>query len=329
MALDNETAAFLQHMAEARPSSARPIWEMQPADAREAGAGLRDLYGAGPEMYRIENHELDAFDGGTFRVRVLVPSESPAAVLVYLHGGGWVLEDIDGYDTLGRTLAERSGTAVILVEYRKAPEFPFPTPVEDSWTALRWAAEQRLAIAGDNVPLWVAGDSSGGNLAAVLTQRARDFGGPDLEGQILIYPVTDADLTRSSYLDPANQVVIDADTMRWFWNHYAPDEDARKLPEVSPLRAESLQGLPDALIITAEHDVLRDEGEAYAHRLTDHGVTVQYHRWPGQMHLFFSLVNVLPASSEAIELVASHLRGRARSEADGRMSTAVLRKTAQ
>lgn len=308
MALDNATTAFLQTMAKATPPGTPPMWEMTPAQAREAGAGLRELYGAGPQMHRVEDHQLDGHDGGTFRIRVLVPTESPTAVVVYLHGGGWVLEDIDGYDTLGRTLAERSGAAVVLVEYRKAPEHPFPTPVEDSWAAVQWAAAQVQTIAGRVVPLWVAGDSAGGNLAAVLTQRTRDRGGPEIEGQILVYPATDADLTRPSYRDPENQSFLTTDFMRWFWNHYVAEESAREHPEVSPLRAESLTALPPALVITAEHDVLRDEGEAYARRLADDGVEVVHHRWPGQMHAFFSMINVLPASIEALELVAEHLR---------------------
>lgn len=308
MALDSATTAFLRNLAESTPPGTPAMWEMDPADARAAGAGLRELYGPGPEMHRVEDHVLDGHDGGAFRVRVLVPSAFPTAVVVYLHGGGWVLEDIDGYDTLGRTLADRSGAAVVLAEYRKAPEHPFPTPVEDSWAALLWASGQVRAIAGRPVPFLVAGDSAGGNLAAVLTHRARDRGGPEIAGQILVYPATDADLTRPSYVEVENQSFLTTDFMRWFWDHYVAEESARAHPEVSPLRADSLSDLPPALIITAEHDVLRDEGEAYARRLAAEGVTVVQHRWPGQMHAFFSMVNVLPASTEALDLVCAHVR---------------------
>lgn len=310
MALDRASATFLQELADATPPGTPPMWEMTPAQARATGADRRARYGPGPDMHRVEEHVLDGHDGGAFRVRVLVPDASPAAVLVHLHGGGWVLGDIDGYDTLGRLLAARSGAAVVLVEYRKAPEHPFPTPVEDSWTALQWAAEHREAIAGAPVPLFVAGDSAGGNLAAVLTHRARDRRGPELAGQVLVYPVTDADLTRPSYREPEHQAFLPAESMRWFWEHYVPEESARGHPEASPLRAGSLGGLPPALVLTAEHDVLRDEGEAYARRLAAEGVSVVHHRWPGQMHAFFSQVNILPASAEALDLVAAHLRER-------------------
>ena len=313
MALDNATTAFLQNMAAAIPPGTPPMWEMTPAEARAASGGLRELFGPGPRMHRAEDHQLPGQDGGSFRVRVLVPTPSPIAIVVYLHGGGWVLEDLEGFDTLGRSLADRSGAAVVLVEYRKAPEHPFPVPVEDGWAALRWAAGQVESIAGRPVPLFVAGDSAGGNLAAVITHRARDHGGPPIAGQILIYPVTDADLTRPSYLEPENQSFLTTEFMRWFWNHYVTDEDARTNPEASPLRADTLRDLPPALVITAEHDVLRDEGEAYARRLAVDGVEVTHHRWPGQMHAFFSMVNVLPASSDVLDLVSSHLRAGATS----------------
>ena len=308
MALDQATLGFLSGMAEAAGPDAKPMWHLSPAEARIASSGLKDLYGEGPDMHRSEDHTLIGYDGGTFQVRVHVPTAQPSAVIVYLHGGGWVLEDIAGYDTLGRQLAEKSGAAVVLVNYRKAPEHPFPTPVEDSWTALQWAASHLEQIAGRAVPLFISGDSAGGNLAAVNTLRARDQGGPELSGQILMYPVTDYDLTRGSYLEPENQSFLTTEFMDWFWNHYVPSPEDRLHPEASPLRHESLAGLPPALVLTAEHDVLRDEGEAYVERLREAGVPVEHRRWPGQMHAFFSMVNVLPASAEAMELVAAKVR---------------------
>ena len=232
-------------------------------------------------------------------------------MLVYLHGGGWVLEDIEGYETLGRQLATKSGAAVVLVNYRKAPEHPFPTPVEDAWTALQWAAGNVERIAGDRVPLFVGGDSAGGNLAAVTAIRARDNGAPELAGQMLLYPATDADFSRASYLEPENQSFLTTEFMQWFWNHYVPEPAVRTHPEASPLRTDSLAGLAPALVITAEHDILRDEGEAYAARLEESGVDVKHHRWPGQMHAFFSMVNVLPASADVMDLVAGSIRTRA------------------
>jgi acetyl esterase len=309
MALDQATLNFLAGMAEAGGPEAKPLWELSPAEARLASGGLKELYGAGPEVRSSTDHVLRGHDGGTFRVRVLQPTEEPTAVVLYLHGGGWVLEDLDGYDTLGRQLAQKSGAAVVLAEYRKAPEHPFPIPVEDAWTALEWTAAHAVELAGGTAPLFVAGDSAGGTLAAVVARRARDAGGPDLAGQILVYPATDADLGRPSYAEPENQTFLTTEFMQWFWDHYLPDRAMRGTPDASPLRAESLADLPPALVITGEHDVLRDEGEAYADRLRAEHVAVEHHRWPGQMHAFFSLVNVLPASAEALELIAGKIRG--------------------
>lgn len=311
MALDEATTAFLTGMAQAAGPDAKPLWELTAAEARIAGSGLKDLYGPGPDVHRTEDHTLAAHDGGHIQVKVLVPQEQPNAVVVYLHGGGWVLESIEGYETLGRQLAMKSGAAVVLVNYRKAPEHPFPTPVEDAWTALQWADENMERIAGQRVPLFVGGDSAGGNLAAVTAIRARDNGGPALAGQVLLYPATDSDFSRASYLEPENQSFLTTEFMQWFWNHYLPEPSLRNHPEASPLRARSLADLAPALVITAEHDILRDEGEAYAARLGESGVDVEHHRWPGQMHAFFSMVNVLPASADVMELVADSIRTRA------------------
>lgn len=308
MALDEATIQFLAAAAEAAGPDAKPMWEMEPAQARATSAAMNEMFGKGPDMQRTEDHTLTGYDGGTFAIRVHVPSERPTGVFLYLHGGGWVVGDIDGYDTLGRQLAEKTGNAVVLVNYRKAPEKRFPAAVEDSWTALQWAAEHLEDIAGSRVPLFVGGDSAGGNLSAVMALRARDEGGPQLAGQMLIYPVTDADFSRLSYDEPENQTLLTKEFMIWFWDHYAPTPEDRAHPHASPLRAESLKNLPPALVVTAAHDVLRDEGEAYAQRLQEAGVDVQFHRWPGQMHGFFSMVNVLPASAEVMDLVARRVR---------------------
>jgi len=303
MSLDQATIAFLAASAEAAGPDARPMWEMSPPEARATAAAMKDLFGTGPEMARTEDHTLTAFDGGSFEVRVHVPRRSPVGVFVYLHGGGWVVQDIDGYDTLGRQLADKSGCAVVLVNYRKAPEHPFPAAVEDSWTALTWTADHLAEIAGSQVPLIVGGDSAGGNLSAVMALRARENGGPSIARQVLVYPVTDADFTRPSYQEAENQTLLTTEFMAWFWDQYVPDPEQRTHPEASPLHADDLSGLPPALVITAAHDVLRDEGEAYAAQLEEAGVEVHHRRWDGQMHGFFSMVNVLPASAEALDFV--------------------------
>lgn len=305
MSFDEATSSFLT--AAAKNAGDRPLWEMSAPEAREATSGLDELYGPGPEMHEARDYQVSGGDGGEFTVRVLLPSSSPTAVVVYYHGGGWVLENLTGYDTLGRQLAEKSGAAVVLVEYRKAPEHPFPIPVDDAWAGLKWAQENVGKQGGEVLPFIVAGDSAGANLAAVVAQRARDEGSSMLQAQILVCPVTDADFTRDSYLAPENQTMVSLDAMKWFWEQYVPDASHRSNPAVTPLNAPSLAGLPPALVITAEHDVLRDEGEAYAEAMREAGIEVEHHRWEGQMHTFFSMINVLPGSAEAIDLVTKRI----------------------
>jgi len=306
MALDEATTRLLAQLAE---SGARPLHEMTPEEARAFMAGLRESHVPGPEMARVDDAVVTVADG-SFPVRVLVPDDSPRAVIVYYHGGGWVIGDIDGFDTLGRVLARRTGCAVVLVDYRKAPEHRYPTAVEDSWAALRWVSERVDEIAGARVPLIVAGDSAGGNLSAIMALRARDRGGPGIALQVLVYPVTDCDLNTASYTDPANQLLLSRDTMIWFWDHYAPDPSSRENPDASPLRAADLSGLPPAVVLTAEYDVLRDEGEAYAERLREAGVPVRHRRFDGQMDGFFPMVNVLPGSAAGIDYVVEAVEKR-------------------
>jgi acetyl esterase len=175
--------------------------------------------------------------------------------------------------------------------------------------ALKWAAEQRTRFTGSSdTPLIVSGDSAGGNLAAVVAQRSVRCGGPRLAQQVLVYPVTQANLDTPSYLDPANQTLLSRADMEWFWDHYLPDAARRHEPDASPLAAADLRGLPPAVIVTAEHDVLRGEAEAYAHSLREAGVEVVERCFEGQMHVFLTLINVLPASAHGINYLAGQIR---------------------
>ncbi|SHL27971.1 acetyl esterase [Pseudonocardia thermophila] len=300
MALDEATSAFLAQMAE---SGGKALHEMTPEEARGLGAMLRGLYGAGPQMKQVRDLQVPV-DGGEIAVRVLTPVEDPRGVLVYYHGGGWVIGAIDEFDTLGRILAERTGFTTVLVDYRLAPEHRYPVAVDDSWAALQWVAANRAALA-PNGPLVIAGDSAGGNLSAIMAQRAKAAGGPAIDLQVLVYPVTDADFDNETYVDPENQLMLTRDAMIWFWDHYVPDPAARAEPDASPITAEDLSGLPPAVVLTAEHDVLREEGEAYARRLAWAGVPVQHRRFEGQMHGFFTMVNVLPGSAAGIDYVVA------------------------
>jgi acetyl esterase len=308
MALDEPTQGLLTAMSDGIPVDAPPLWEMPVEQARVIATGGRSMLGTGPEMHAVEDLTLNNEDGSQFDVRVLRPTVALTATIVFLHGGGWVLDDIDGYDTLGRELAARSGAELVLVNYRKAPESPFPAAVEDAWTAVEWAG--RRAALGAR-PLVVAGESAGANLAAGAVIRARDAGAPAIAGQVLVVPVVDSNTTRPSFSDPTNQTVLTAPMMKWFWSLYVPDESRRSDPRVAPLRTPSLAELPPTLVFTAEHDILRAEGEEYVSRLLDAGVDVEHRSLPGQMHTFFGLINVLPASLQTVDAIAAWVRATA------------------
>jgi acetyl esterase len=310
MALDDATTAFL---AQAAAAGGPALQDLTPEEARAASRGFIDLYGPGPAVAAVEELTLTAADGVERRGRLLVPEGTPHGVVVYLHGGGWVVDDIDGYDCLGRTLATQSGWAVLIVDYRKAPEDPYPAAVHDAWAGLLAGDEQRTRLAaetGADLRLAVAGDSAGGNLAAVVAQRASRTGAPRVDLQALVYPVTDHDTATASYTDPANALMLTREAMEHFWGLYVPDPAQRAEPDASPLRAPDLarlDGLAPALVLLPEHDVLRDEGEAYAAALDAAGVPVDLRIAPGQMHGFFQFVNVLPGAADGMAVVVEAL----------------------
>jgi acetyl esterase len=303
MTLDEATARFIAGVA----ASGRPsTWDLTPVQARAGGEALRQMVGPGPEMHDVWDQAIASASGRDVRVRFLVPVAEPAGVLVYAHGGGWVIGTIDEFDTLGRQIAQASGWIVVLVDYAKAPEAPFPAGLEDMWSAVTGVDSWRNDRA-NFLPLAVAGDSAGANLATVCARRAVERGGPDLALQVLVYPVVDCAMDTGSYADPANQLLLEQRSMRWFWDHYHADVATRVDPDLSPLRAVSLAGVAPAVVITAEHDVLRDEGEAYAARLEEVGALRSFRRYGGQMHGFFSMANLLPGSARAVDQIAAEL----------------------
>ena len=301
MPLDDATAQFVAQMAEAGGPA---IHEMSPVDARAMSAGIAEILGPGPEMSAVRDHQVTSADGQQFPVRVFDPDGNPRGCIVYLHAGGWVVGSLAESDSLARRIAQRTGCLVALVDYRLAPEWPFPTAVEDAEAALQWVTDRIEELAGSPVPLVVAGESSGGNLAAVVARRAHDAAGPQLALQVLVCPVTDCDLETESYLDPENQTVLTREAMAYFWEQYVPEPADRRLPDASPLRADDLSDLPPALVLTAESDPLRDEGEAYADALRAAGVGVEHHRLEGQAHGFFSLL-MLPGHDRGLAIVAA------------------------
>jgi acetyl esterase len=300
MALHPQAKAFL---AGIEASGAPPLYELTPEEARAGTRMMTELIGDGPQIATVEDFTI-ATTAGEISARRYVPENAPATIL-WIHGGGWVVCDLNTHDAVCRILAKSSGCRVIAVDYRRAPEHPFPAPLDDCWDALGAVAEQL----GPS-PLIIAGDSAGGNMAAACTLRARDRGGPELALQVLICPVLDHDTTNTSYRErgTGTDLFITAKDMEWFWNHYIPDLGSRSVPDASPLRAEDLSNLPPAIVITAEYDPLRDEGIAYAERLYAAGVPVTRRHYDDMFHDFFSFVNLIDAGNEAVEQVGTEIR---------------------
>lgn len=241
---------------------------------------------------------------------LIVRPDGPArGLIVYFHGGGWVVGSPHNYLPLANCLARQSDCIVILPHYRLAPEAPFPAAVRDALAAVEWAAGNDCArIVGARLPLIVAGDSAGGNLAAVAVQHlASDIA---ITAQLLFYPVVDSDFSRPSYRQFAEGSMLSAADMQWFWDHYSPNVEERASPMASPLRARSLARLPSAIIVTAQIDPLVDEGREYAERLAAEGVSVTYREIAGMPHGFLNLIDVLPVANAAIEFVAEELKSR-------------------
>lgn len=303
MPLTPETRAFLKRGAGApaleslsveearRDSSARRI---RP-DTPEAVARIEDLTIPGP--------------AGEIPVRLYSPAlDGPLPLVVYFHGGGWVVGDLDSHDPLCRALANRANAALLSVHYRRAPEHHYPAAAEDAYAAALWASRRGAEIDADSSRIAVCGDSAGGNLSAVVSLMARDRGGPALRGQVLIYPVTNLDFETASYRENGGgSVGMTESVMRWFWRCYVRTPAEGFEPYASPLRADVLSNLPPALVITAEYDVLRDEGERYAERLERAGAAVELTRYDGVVHGFVGQFAAFPEGKRAVDQIAGFL----------------------
>jgi acetyl esterase len=298
----------IQAMLTAAAAAGLPAFsDLTPAGARELLAQMMSARPAVPlpDLAKVADFSIPG-PGGKLTVRHFLPRETPVrGTLLYLHGGGWVLGTPDTSDPLCRVLTHRSGCEIYSVDYRLAPEFPFPAPLDDATAALAWAASRT------NGPLFIGGDSAGGNLAAACALRARDLGGPPLAGQLLIYPVTDHDFTTGSYrAHGENRMMLSTRDMQWFWQHYVADVQRRNDPLASPLRARHLGGLAPALIIVAGFDPLCDEGEAYAARLKADGTPVELRRYDDMIHGFLGLFGVADTANEAADAAGQWLRDR-------------------
>jgi len=308
MTLDPDAARLLEMARKA----GKPPYETVDADT------ARQLYREGrralqPEPLAVaETRDLSApRPGGTVPLRLYRPDGATAGeslpVLIYFHGGGWVLGDIDSHDGVCRHLAARSGCAVVSVDYRMGPEHKFPAAVDDAVAATRWIAGNAAELGIDPARLAVAGDSAGGNLAAVVTLHERDAGGVAVGAQMLFYPATDFAMDTESHRLFGEGHLLTHAAMRWFQAQYLTAGDEADW-RASPLRADDLAGLPTAYVITAGFDPLRDEGETYARRLVEAGVPVTTRRYTGQIHGFLTMGRIIAQSAEALDAAAKWLR---------------------
>ncbi|WNC16499.1 alpha/beta hydrolase [Brevibacillus brevis] len=305
MALDPQAKAFLDMGAEAGEP---PMSTLTPEQNRERTAGMKALSGPPKALAKTESRMIPV-EGGEIELRIYTPEGvGPFPLFVYFHGGGWVIGDVETVDTVCRNIAHEADSVVASVNYRLAPEHKFPVPVEDCYAAVEWVARNAAELNGDPSRLAVGGDSAGGNLAAVVSQLAKQRSGPAISFQVLVYPVTQIGCDTESYRENGEGYFLTKDSMNWFFRHYLNAEEEKTDVRASPLLSEDLSGLPPALVITAEYDPLRDEGEMYAERLRQAGVPVELTRYDGMIHGFFWMAGIMDKGAQAITQVASRLR---------------------
>ncbi|WP_078596431.1 alpha/beta hydrolase [Evansella clarkii] len=304
MALDPQ-AKFILDQLEA--AGGPEMHTLTPEEAR-ASIDLSPLAGEPEQVGKVENRTIPV-EGGEIAVRIYTPvGEGPFPALVYYHGGGWVIGDLDTVDVPCRLLTNQANCVVVSVDYRMAPEHKFPIPADDSYAAAKWVAENAATINVDKDRVAVGGDSAGGNLAAAVSLMARDRGEFSIAFQMLIYPVTNHSFATPSYLENGEGYFLTKDSMVWFWNHYLRNEEDGINPYASPLQSEDLSGLPPALVLTAGFDPLRDEGEAYAERLKEAGVEVEVTRYEGMIHGFFWMPGALDEGRKSFGQAAEALK---------------------
>lgn len=303
MPLEAVTASILSQMAEEGGPGLHQL------AVTESRAMYRELQSELPrvEVYAVEDMTVDG-PLGAIPVRVYRPSDGPAPLHVFFHGGGWVIGDLETHDADCREICVGAACIVVAVDYRLAPEHPFPAGLEDCYAVACWASSNFADLGALSGPISIGGDSAGGNLAAAVALMSRDRNGPEIALQLLLYPVTSARMDTASFRDNGDGYMLSRAMMTWFWDHYCPELAERNNPLVSPLLATDLSGLPPALVMTAEFDPLRDEGEAYAERMAEAGVVVQVRRFDGLIHGFFSQVAVVEAAREGVDLAVNALR---------------------
>ena len=307
MPLAPEYQAMFEELAKQPP--APPLWEMTPEQGREMYRMMRPVNPDLP-IHQVEDRVVPGTQGD-IPVRIYTPEgEGPFGVLVYFHGGGWVIGDLDTCDAVCREIATLANLVVVSVDYRMAPEAPYPAAVIDAYDATVWV-HQSASELNTNGKIGVAGESAGGNLAAVVAQKARDEGGAEVAFQCLLYPVVDTDMSRASYAENGEGYILETNAMTWFWDTYCPDVSRRAEPAASPLLAPDLANLPPALVVTAEFDPLRDEGMAYAEALSAAGNQAKGVCYDGMVHDFFATAAAFPSSRtgfmDTVEALKTHL----------------------
>jgi acetyl esterase/lipase len=286
-----------------------PLETMTPEGAREFNAASGAMRPPGPEVGEMVDGTLPGADGTPLEYRLYRPkSTGPHPVVVYFHGGGWVIGSHVSDEPMIRDLVSQSNAVFVSVNYRHAPEARFPAAADDAFAAVKWVNDHAAELGGIPGQLAVAGWSAGGNVAAVAAQMARDNGGPALKGQLLLTPVTDGTKEYASFSDNAEGYMLTRSLMNWFWDQYA-DTTQRSDPKASPLKASSLAGLPPATIVTAQFDPLRDEGDAYAAALAGAGVKVNHIKADGHIHTSISMVGVILSGAKYREQMAAAVRG--------------------
>ena len=308
--LDPDAAAVYKAFQEA----GRPPYESgTPAKAREMYLAARPV--ANPEPPELESAEPLSIPAphGAIPARIYTPktlrkNNGLAPCLVFYHGGGWVIGDLDSHDVVCRKLAHEGELIVISIDYRLAPEHKFPAAVDDAIAAVKWVASNANELGIDATRLMVGGDSAGGNLAAVVALATRDGDGPKLAGQVLIYPATDFAMKHPSHSEPETSILLTHSVIKWFCNHYLSGPADIDNWQASPARAKTLAGLPPAYLLTAGADPLRDEGDEYAERLKQAGVPVTYKHFPGQFHGFFTMGKLLQQANVAASDIAHWMK---------------------
>lgn len=306
MSLDRQVSELL---AALKQQGLKSFEEMTVAEARETSQAFIALQGDAEPVAKVSNRSVSVA-GGEIPVRIYMPAGvGPHPVCVYFHGGGFVFGDLELIDKVARSLCNASNAAIVSVGYRKAPEYPYPTAPEDCYAALVWTSENAAGLGLDPTRIAVLGDSAGGNLAAVVTQMARDRRGPKISYQVLVYPVIDADGSYHSRTENAEGYLLTSKAMTWFFDHYLGKSSLTKEAHVSPIRG-ILECLPPATVITAGFDPLRDEGDAYAEALARAGVPVEHLRNPSMIHGFFWMKGVIGHTTVLFEQIGRSL-GRA------------------